>query len=55
MLKDIFYEVVGAHIADNFALWIKNKGYKEEANAILEALISWSKKEARRLKFQKNH
>ena len=50
MIKAIFYEFIGVRIAGNLALWFRSKGYKKEADAIIEALANWASKEANRLK-----
>ena len=52
MLKTLFYEVIGARISDNFALWLKSKGFKEEGNIIIEALASWAEKATKLLKYR---
>lgn len=50
ILKNLYYEVIVEPFVSSFISYLYDEGYREESNAMLNAMVSWSSKALQRLK-----
>ena len=50
ILKNLYYEIVVTRFVDSFISWLDSEGYKEESEAMSNAIVSWTRKSMQRLK-----
>ncbi len=54
-LKRLYYEIIVNRFVYSFMLYLYNEGYQQEADAIANAVISYSDKELQRLKTERKY
>jgi len=53
ILKNLYYEVIVEPFVRSFISYLYDEGYREESNAMINAMGSWSSKALQRIKAEK--